>query len=128
MERQLTTGIAALLLSAVLTPPFAGVAMAQGLGSIRGQITDPSASVIPNAAIHVAGGGQTRDEKTDNAGRYTVAVPPDQYTVRITASGFVTTTQTNVTVSGGQAATIDVSCRSPPRPNRWMSANPGWAP
>ncbi|HVY94675.1 MAG TPA: carboxypeptidase-like regulatory domain-containing protein, partial [Bryobacteraceae bacterium] len=109
MKRQLTTGMAALLLFAVLTPPFAEVAMAQGLGSIRGQITDPSASVIPNAAIHVTGGGQTRDEKTDNTGRYTVAVPPGQYTVRITAPGFVTTTQTNVAVTGGQAATVDVT-------------------
>jgi hypothetical protein len=98
MKRQLTTGMAALLLFAVLTPPFAGIAIAQGPGSIRGQITDPSASVIPNAAIHVTGGGQTRDEKTDNTGRYTIAIPPGQYTVRITAPGFVTTTQTNVAV------------------------------
>src|SRR3954465_8701204 len=79
-----------------------GAAFAQGLGTIRGTVTDPSAASVPNAAVHVTGGGQTRDEKTDAKGAYTVSVPPGQYTLRITAPGFVTTTQTNVTVTSGQ--------------------------
>lgn len=101
--------IAELLLLAGVILPFAGVAMAQGLGSIHGTITDPSASSIPNAAVHVTGGGQTRDEKTDTSGKFTVAIPPGQYTIRITAPGFVTATQANVAVSGGQAATVDIT-------------------
>ncbi len=109
MKRKILTRTAELLLLAGFTLPFAGVALAQGLGSIHGTITDPSASSIPNAAIHITGGGQTRDEKTDTGGRFTVAIPPGQYTVRITAPGFVTATKTNVAVGGGQAATVDVT-------------------
>src|SRR3569623_1694179 len=109
MNRKILTRSAELLLLAGFTLPFAGVALAQGLGSIHGTITDPSASSIPNAAIHVAGGGQTRDEKTDSGGRFTIPFPAGQYTIRITAPGFVTATQTNVAVAGGQAATVDVT-------------------
>src|SRR6185312_415992 len=109
MKTRILTRIAELLLLAGLILPFASVALAQGLGSIHGTITDPSASSIPNAAIHVTGGGQTRDEKTDTGGKFTVAIPPGQYTVRITAPGFVTANQTNVAVSGGQAATVDIT-------------------
>jgi hypothetical protein len=109
MKKQIAIKIVPLLLLAGLTLPFASVAPAQGLGSIHGTVTDPSASSIPNAAVHVTGGGQTRDEKTDNSGRFTVAIPPGQYTIRITAPGFVTSTQTNVTVNGGQSAAVDVT-------------------
>jgi hypothetical protein len=82
---------------------------AQGIGTIRGQVTDPSASVVPNAEVHVTGGGQTRDEKTDASGRYTVTIPPGQYTVRVTAPGFVTTTQTNVAATAGQSTALDIA-------------------
>jgi len=109
MKKQAARRTAELLLFVAFMLPFAGIALAQGLGSIHGTITDPSASSIPNAAIHVTGAGQTRDEKTDSSGRFTVAIPPGQYTVRITAPGFVTATQTNVTVGGGQVATVDVT-------------------
>jgi hypothetical protein len=109
MKRRFFTKTAELLLLAGVALPFGSVALAQGLGSIHGTVTDPSASSIPNAAIHVTGGGQTRDEKTDTSGRYTVAIPPGQYTIRFTAPGFVTATQTNVSVSGGQSATVDIT-------------------
>ena len=83
-------------------------AMAQGAGVIKGTVTDPSAAVVPNAAVHVTGGGQTRDDKTDGQGAYTVSLPPGQYAVRITAPGFVTAAQ-NVAVTGGQTSPLDIA-------------------
>lgn len=83
-------------------------AQSQGIGSIAGQVTDPSASVVPNAFVHITAAGQVKDATTDNAGRYNVAVPPGQYTVRISAPGFVDETRQNVTVAAGQAVSLDV--------------------
>jgi uncharacterized membrane protein YgcG len=83
---------------------------AQGAGTIiKGTVKDPSAAVIPNAAVHVTGGGQTRDAKTDNNGQFTVAIPPGQYEVRVSAPGFVDADQQNVSVTNGQTNPLDIS-------------------
>jgi len=87
----------------------AGFALAQGVGSIKGTVTDPSAASVPNAEVHVTGAGQTRDEKTDSKGQYTASVPPGQYTVRITAPGFVTVTKQDVAVTTGQVSALDIA-------------------
>src|ERR1700728_468606 len=94
--------------SIVLSALSAIAVFAQGVGTIKGTVTDPSAAVVPNAAVHVTGGGQTRDGKTDGQGQYTVSVPPGQYSVKITAPGFVATQQ-NVAVTTGQASPLDIA-------------------
>jgi hypothetical protein len=95
--------------STVLLAFAAATAFAQGTGTIRGTVTDPSAASVPNAAVHVTGAGQTRDSKTDAQGQYTVSVPPGQYSVQITAPGFVTATKPNIAVSTGQASSLDIA-------------------
>ena len=82
---------------------------AQGAGTIKGTVKDPSAAVIPNAAVHVTGAGQTRDAKTDNNGQFTVTIPPGQYEVRISAPGFVDADQQNVSVTNGQTNPLDIA-------------------
>jgi hypothetical protein len=94
---------------AVLCAASALTVWAQGAGTIKGTVKDPSTAVIPNAAVHVTGGGQTRDAKTDNNGQFTVTIPPGQYEVRISAPGFVDADQQNVSVTNGQASPLDVS-------------------
>ena len=58
-------------------------ASAQGSGSIRGLITDPSSAVIPGATVVAVGNGATHTAKTDGQGRYTVPnLPAGSYTLR----------------------------------------------
>ena len=84
-------------------------AQAQGVGTLKITVKDPSTAVVPNAAVHVTGVGQTRDDKTDGQGLDTLSLPAGQYAVRITAPGFVTSTQQNVTVTSGQASPLDIA-------------------
>ena len=95
-------------LSIALMLPAVSVLNAQGVGTIKGTVKDPSSGVVPNAAVHVTGAGQTKDDKTDNSGQFTESLPAGQYTVRITAPGFATATQL-VTVTSGQASPLDVA-------------------
>ena len=86
-------------------------AQAQGVGTLKITVKDPSSAVVPNAQIHVTGSGQTKDDKTDGQGLDTLTLPPGQYTVRITAPGFVTATQQSVTVTSGQTSPLRYRAR-----------------
>ena len=93
----------AILLSA------SGTAMAQNAATIHGAVTDPSAAVIPGAVVQITGNGTTRNAKSDGQGKYTLTVAPGTYSVRADAKGFVTFLQPTLTVTAGQAATLDIS-------------------
>ncbi len=84
-------------------------ALAQGSGTLKITVVDPSAAVVPNAAVHVTGAGQTRDDKTDAAGIYSASLPAGQYTVRVIAPGFVTATSQAVAVTNGQSSPLEIS-------------------
>src|SRR5205823_11976423 len=68
---------AVLLLAAFATQD----ARAQALGTLRGQVTDPSAAVVTGVTVQATGNGVTRSAKTDAQGRYTLALPPGNYSV-----------------------------------------------
>jgi len=85
-------------------------ALAQAPGSLRGQVTDPSAAVVPNTTIQVTGATGAKSAKTDGQGRYTVpGLVPGAYTVTATAKGFLTFTQQNVNVAAGQSTPLDIA-------------------
>jgi hypothetical protein len=105
-----TSFIAFALIALLLAPFVQQQARAQGPGTIRGVVTDPSSAVIPNATVTAAGNGVTRTTKSDGMGRYTLPnVPAGTYTVRADASGFVTFTQADVDVTSGQVNSIDIA-------------------
>src|ERR1700709_2844379 len=82
---------------------------AQGAGTIRGSVTDPSAAVIPNANVTVTGNGVTRVTKSDGQVKDTVAVAPGKYAVKADAPGFVSYTQPEWTVTAGRPGTLDLA-------------------
>ncbi len=98
----------AVFAAAALIAPERG--LAQTPGSLRGQVTDPSAAVVPNTTIQITGPGVVRAAKSDGQGKYAVAgLPPGAYTVTATAKGFVNFTQQNVNVNAGQATPLDIA-------------------
>src|SRR5262245_13359697 len=72
-----------------------------GTGSIQGTITDPSGAVIPGATVvaaNVATGVKTT-RQSSGAGVYVVSpLPPGEYTVSVSVTGFQTLVQQKVVV------------------------------
>jgi Carboxypeptidase regulatory-like domain len=84
-------------------------ARAQGAGTLRGQVNDPSAAVIPGATVQVTGNGITRSARSDGQGRYTLTVPAGKYAVRADAKGFITFSQPETDVATGQINALDIA-------------------
>jgi len=88
-------------------------AYAQGVGSsgdIRGTVTDPSGSALPNTTVTVVDlqTGLRREALTDSTGQFRVTgLPPATYDVTVTQPGFATETQKDVFVAIGQTVTSD---------------------
>ncbi|SNT20891.1 Carboxypeptidase regulatory-like domain-containing protein [Granulicella rosea] len=92
----------------------ASVASAQlsGKGQIKGSVLDGTGAVVSSATVVAT--STTRGTKitstTTSAGDYTVpALDADIYTVEVSAPGFKTTKQQNVTVNALETAVVNVS-------------------
>src|SRR3954447_23276855 len=72
-----------------------------GSGTIQGTVTDPTGAVVPAATVtatNVATGVQT-PRSTTAAGLYVLSpLPPGQYNLQVTASGFQPQTFERITV------------------------------
>ena len=89
---------------------FAAIsAYAQGTGTVRGSVTDPSAAVVPGATVQLSGNGVTRSAKSDGQGKFSVSIPPGKYSVRADAKGFVTFLEQDLNVPAGQATPLDIA-------------------
>src|SRR6266849_524820 len=97
-----TFSVAIILVVVILS---AGPAYAQVAGAtLSGTITDPSGAAINGAKVSIANKatGITRDVTTDAAGFYSVPnLLPGPYEVTVSASGFSTTKQSDVTLTVG---------------------------
>ena len=80
-------------------------------GTLRGQVTDPSGAVIPNAQVTVSAPSlRPRSAQTDPAGNYEIGnLPVGKYTVKATAAGFAPFSTDNVDVSAAQSAQYNIS-------------------
>ncbi len=78
----------------VVTAVMCGSPMNQATGhagTIVGTITDPSGAVLPSADVSLSNSvtGYKQSTKTDNTGSFRLSnVPPNQYKLQVTASGF----------------------------------------
>jgi hypothetical protein len=94
-------------LSVLLLP---SLALAQGLGSIVGIVTDPSGAVVVSAQVKATeqGTGLSRGATTNSEGYYVIsALRPAEYTLTIAASGFRTFTERSVTLFADQTLTLN---------------------
>ena len=78
-------------------------------GQIRGVITDPSGSVLPNVAISATSQALMTPRKatTDVTGGYLIdSLPPGIYQLTYTTEGFKTQVQSNIAITPGFTATV----------------------
>ncbi|MGH9605680.1 MAG: carboxypeptidase regulatory-like domain-containing protein [Terracidiphilus sp.] len=83
-------------------------------GSITGTVQDPTGAVVPNAQVTLLNTDQGISVQTHTgaAGDYTFSpVRIGHYTITVTAKGFATTTQTNLTVNVAQALQVNVTLK-----------------
>src|SRR5438094_124759 len=70
--------------------------------SVSGKVTDQSGAGVPKARIALVSKATSiqREADTDESGHYTITdMPPGNYDLKVTASGFKPLTQTNLTVA-----------------------------
>ncbi len=77
--------------------------------SVRGQVTDPSGALIPGAIIRfTAADAKVFSALTTSSGTYELKnLPPDTYSVTVTAPGFESFEQSGVVVTAGRSAQHD---------------------
>ncbi len=88
-----------------------GSALAQGLASLRGTVTDSSGAVIPSATVSVAqvGTGFSRNVTTNTEGDYLIpALPPADYILTAQANGFRQITRKGLTLLADKSVTVNV--------------------
>jgi len=77
---------------------------------LRGQVTDPSGAVVPNAQVAAVGpNGQTSSTKSGPNGAYEIGgLPPGKYTLTAKAPGFADFTQLGLDIAAGQTQKFDI--------------------
>jgi Carboxypeptidase regulatory-like domain len=100
---------AVVCLAALLAPQPAAAQVLYG--SVVGTVTDQSDAVIPDAVVALTNKqtGQARQAITDAGGRYSLGnVQPGIYDLKVTAKGFRTHAQMDLTVSPDTVGRVDV--------------------
>ena len=108
----LSPGILNLLLFSFFMLTLAPRLHGQATGSISGNVTDKSASGIPNATVIATAQatGVTRDTKTDGTGHYLLPLLPiGIYTVHIDATGFQSAETKDLKLQVDEARELDFS-------------------
>lgn len=83
-------------------------------GAITGTVLDSSGAVVPNAEVTLLNTDQgiTHQTKSSASGGYTFSpVRLGHYTITVTAAGFATTTQNNLTLNVAQVLQVNVSLK-----------------
>jgi len=100
--------------SLLLIISFSAVLLAQNVnGTIRGIVTDPSGSAIPNATVTVTNTDKNAVVRTIHTGPDGAYVAPllavGHYSVSADAPGFAKATVTNIMVNANDQLTVDLS-------------------
>jgi hypothetical protein len=75
---------------------------------VQGTIKDSTDRAIPNATVEITGAIGSRKVETDSAGAYRFAeLPPGEYTLTVSATGFSTAKQPAVRLNVGRLPSVD---------------------
>ncbi|HXD31159.1 MAG TPA: carboxypeptidase regulatory-like domain-containing protein [Pyrinomonadaceae bacterium] len=98
------------LLSMALLAMFATAAFGQETtGNIRGTVKDPNGGVVPNATVTATNPQRSFTATTDSEGTYEfMQLPPNRYTVSVTATGFAEAKRTDVPVELGRTLQVNL--------------------
>ncbi len=101
--------LALLFVMLLLLSPLVLLAQAP-TGTLRGQVSDPSGAVVPNATVTAVGAdGKSVSAQTDRQGGYEIRnLLPGTYTVSVTAKD-LTFNQEGVAIVAGQARQLNVT-------------------
>jgi hypothetical protein len=94
--------------------PFSLTAQIGGNGSIEGVVTDPTGATVPGATVEATQitTGVKSVRQTTGVGYYVIAsMPPGEYSLKITASGFETLLQQHVIVDALGTTAVNVTMR-----------------
>src|SRR5437016_10654155 len=83
-------------------------------GSVSGTVTDQSGAGVPKAHVTLINKATSiqREADTDDSGHYTITdMPPGNYDLKVTASGFKPLTQTNLTVAANTVMNGDAKLK-----------------
>lgn len=112
--------LAALTLAALLVLAATGVIQAQSQainGTIRGRVLDPSGAGVPASAVTAVNDatGYTRSASSSDEGYYVIPnLPLGTYTVTVQSFGFSSVRNTNVVLTAGTEAVIDINLKLGP--------------
>ncbi len=101
--------VSMLVLAAVSSVP--AIVSAQSTGTISGTVKDPSGAVLPGAQLVLRNlsTGVERSLQSDGAGQYVVpSLPPGDYSIRVTATGFSAYTVQRFTLLVDAKASVDI--------------------
>jgi hypothetical protein len=109
---------AAIVLLVIVVALFIAVGSASAqigsVGTINGTVTDPSGAVVPGAkvvATNVATGVETT-RQTNDAGLYVITpLPPGEYKITVSVSGFQTMIQEKVIVDALTTVTVNIAMK-----------------
>jgi Carboxypeptidase regulatory-like domain len=109
-KRSLVLSLFCLMMSGLIAHGLL-VAQTATSGTVVGTALDPSGAAVPNASVQLlnVGTNATLTATSNNAGEFTFGnVPPGNYKVTVTATGFRTTSVANLTVDVNKSVNVPV--------------------
>jgi len=101
----------ALVFSICLIVPSSARSQTSGTGSIQGLVADPTGALVAGAKVEAVNiqTGVAIEVTTNKGGHYVIPlVLPDTYKIVVSATGFSTATQSNITVDALAEIRVDV--------------------
>jgi Carboxypeptidase regulatory-like domain/TonB dependent receptor-like, beta-barrel len=98
----------------LLVLAFANAAQAQFRSAIEGTVTDPGGGIVSEAQVTLVNveTGVSQTAKTNSAGSYGFpTLPPGKYKITVSAKGFASVTQENITLGASETRTISLALK-----------------